>query len=1116
MTQSIPDKLEQEFKNQRPLNPLLNYRSYSYHHLLFMCDSSSTAEELVEILRTDSSQANALQTQYAAQTAQGRQSTEDGTEGRLKETQSGKYVVVTNGTINSDYIITSLKWSSITAANIFPGDQYTSLACDGEFTVQEPRGIRFLNTLAESCKLLEIGAESAVFVLKTYFVGFTNDSQRDQIEILTDVKPLMFLMLDIVGTFTENGGAYDVQFVALSNGATRRPHVMRLENFHAQLSPSLSDSLKQLETYINEESFSYFSCVVDSTNRAFSGNNGEDVPPDVEVLSSTKLVQVKYEIYVDQEYTKPEYTVNNGQQAHKERGLCIEPINLKIGQVSIESAIRQIMDASVQVIVDRKGGENGQGDKYDYRIHSIMKSTSPKGSNGAPETVVIFFVTRFAVVGTDLIAKLTSVEPTSNQTQQPTTPNNVPSYDEIADLIRTNLVTYRYIYTGRNVDILNFDIKMQMGLAFFQIISQTNNIKEHLQSTPSQSVAGSTTHQIGTASSVYTPIFLGTNLRNPKGFNSTSPDSSITYNAALSRWASVEAIESKITIVGNPRFIGQLNQHPSDYADNSVTKKKFMRAGTSTEYISPNKRPTSSNVVGEQSQATLQNWGFFPALARVQVFMPKTPNDIQARKAAIDKDEPYSEEFWYNGYYYILGITNMFEDGKFTQELEMLSLPKNMADVNQKNGEVEFNKLLTECVNTKHSLPSSNKAPGAASSSTPQSPPNPTASPPAPTGPYISNYAAQPGDNKRVAENRELLKDPNIQAYLKTIRLGEGTKDEDGYYRHFGGKITRDVSSKPTEIISKGGHDSSAFGAYQIINKTEEGLKKQLGNLDFSPANQDVRAVELLRQRGAIDAIKRGDIAEAKRRTAPEWASIPTSSGKSYYGGQPAVSNVKFDEEFRRNQQPGSIIQTSMVPPGSTSQPTTPTQPANQSVNDVKNQAMGAPETPPADKSPCDKLVESKKGDAQDKTPAPIVNTKFAQYEQNISTIRSKVDDISKHYNPLKFAEQQKSVNALYNARNLHNEETKKKLVEQVSEYNTLIAEHKTSYEETRKAWTEVKKAAGNTSAVPETLSKQIAVAQEKVIKSAQKTEQLSQKLNKLNDEIQAVSGQSRVSLIPK
>ena len=84
--------------------------------------------------------------------------------------------------------------------------------------------------------------------------------------------------------------------------------------------------------------------------------------------------------------------------------------------------------------------------------------------------------------------------------------------------------------------------------------------------------------------------------------------------------------------------------------------------------------------------------------------------------------------------------------------------------------------------------------------------------------------------------------------------------------------------------------NSSALGKYQIVRTTMRSLRTELGLKGdelFSPAMQDRMANALLERRGLSDW-KAGRISDNTfiDNLSKEWASLPTSKGVGYYGGQ--------------------------------------------------------------------------------------------------------------------------------------------------------------------------------------------------------------------------------------
>lgn len=68
---------------------------------------------------------------------------------------------------------------------------------------------------------------------------------------------------------------------------------------------------------------------------------------------------------------------------------------------------------------------------------------------------------------------------------------------------------------------------------------------------------------------------------------------------------------------------------------------------------------------------------------------------------------------------------------------------------------------------------------------------------------------------------------------------------------------------------------SSAAGRYQILYRFWTVYKSQLGLPDFSPVSQDAVALQIFKERHALQDIDAGMIANAISRCSNIWASLP-------------------------------------------------------------------------------------------------------------------------------------------------------------------------------------------------------------------------------------------------
>ncbi|MER0117107.1 glycoside hydrolase family 24 protein [Acinetobacter baumannii] len=130
-------------------------------------------------------------------------------------------------------------------------------------------------------------------------------------------------------------------------------------------------------------------------------------------------------------------------------------------------------------------------------------------------------------------------------------------------------------------------------------------------------------------------------------------------------------------------------------------------------------------------------------------------------------------------------------------------------------------------------------------------------------------------------ENFEkLLGSPNVQKMLNLIASAEGVKH--GYNTLFGNERLNDLSWHPNvkkEFTQTDGKKNvtTAAGRYQFLKDTWDGVAKQLGLKDFSPKNQDIAAVALLAQNGALPSVLKGDFKTAVQKSGSTWASLPSS-----------------------------------------------------------------------------------------------------------------------------------------------------------------------------------------------------------------------------------------------
>lgn len=137
------------------------------------------------------------------------------------------------------------------------------------------------------------------------------------------------------------------------------------------------------------------------------------------------------------------------------------------------------------------------------------------------------------------------------------------------------------------------------------------------------------------------------------------------------------------------------------------------------------------------------------------------------------------------------------------------------------------------------------------------------------------------------------LDNPLTRQWLDLIAYAEGTdkaRRGGGYDVMFGGGRFKDFSRHPDTVVATESfpRGSAAAGRYQFMPGTYAGAQRALGLRGFTPQEQDLAAIYLMKQRG-VDPTKDPISAQTIAKLAPEWASLPTLEGKSFYG-QPVKS----------------------------------------------------------------------------------------------------------------------------------------------------------------------------------------------------------------------------------
>ncbi|ESA34116.1 wd-40 repeat-containing protein [Leptolyngbya sp. Heron Island J] len=147
--------------------------------------------------------------------------------------------------------------------------------------------------------------------------------------------------------------------------------------------------------------------------------------------------------------------------------------------------------------------------------------------------------------------------------------------------------------------------------------------------------------------------------------------------------------------------------------------------------------------------------------------------------------------------------------------------------------------------------------------------------------------------------------DPRVKAFLDTIAWSLRTQSlPSNYDIVLDGSEFEDFSDHPrkrTCVDSYFGLEEIcgySAGRYHIIPETWDWVADQLNLNDFSPASQDLAAIELLREKGSLDQIETGNFKSAVYNASSYWVTLPDSDGESYYADDGyqarSIDNLQF------------------------------------------------------------------------------------------------------------------------------------------------------------------------------------------------------------------------------
>lgn len=595
-----------------PANPLAKYRSYSYHHLLIACNSTTAVERL-----TTSTDLNTLienrdpqskyKKHYVGKKQVGDAFVED-------DDGAGEYVILINSITDAEFFIDDVNWTTI----ISPSGSMTattSVVTEGSIKVLEPAGGRLFKVIQDMFVELRTDGTTTQWLLKTVFVGYPMDINVTEPQIIQDTKPFPFMLTDIKAEHTEVGSVYDFSIVGINNGASKLPYSGRVHE------------LSQTFKYDAPDLLSVFGALQETIKNEYQIFYDKYVKENLKDAGTLNPIPVTYVFGLHPLYQSKEYEINQNSNTLSDTGTNDSASTFAFPPKShIEGNIQMILNKCTKIKDDGLDGITGSGlTEWDGKralpkIYSTITVEAPTKENKNGKYEVLFYIAPREII------------------QSPFDSTTVGE-----DVDRRNVIEFDYLFTGKNIDILEFNMNIELGLSFYQTLGESSNLPTGQLTKSSNESKGTAKKDLGSDNFV---LFPYTRNKNPEvGHDKKEAIKSMKYRDLLARQAGIETAESSVRILGNPCLLNDFIQPPSGLYSST-------EAATTTD---------------DTEASCADKWQQTPVLVKINIRYPDEN---------YGKDKSVIDNYWYDDYYYLYAIENTFTKGEFTQNLLMFSQPQ--------------------------------------------------------------------------------------------------------------------------------------------------------------------------------------------------------------------------------------------------------------------------------------------------------------------------------------------------------------------------------------------------------------------------------------------------------
>lgn len=679
----------------RLLNPLDGFTTYSTHFVLLACRTTEHAR--------DFSQAGDTATLQAID-----QTTDLGSPVVFGNSNSDVFLVMDTRRF-SQFTVDKMKYE-VFINGLTTGGSHANLATGIEMTILDSVGISFINYLQWLMdSKMQCGFDGMIFMIRVIFVGHHEDGSTETIQTVT--IPAHLFKIDVNLDYAK--GVYDCVFMPNFNFSVnthqRWLNIGTATNYNTQSGNTLGEMIDSFETSLNKDSSDFYQSI--SARILEAGGD----PTATVGGKFGRLVQ--YQITIPDDWRKFECDGPSTHNAIEKAFVKTAAANQTAPQKAATAPGKDVTPATSSYIsVD-------PGQTIPQVVEVILKSCSATREFGNADKLTsksesITFYKFLVSVSSDDASFIVHVDvipfvvpnvvpPQSNSAS--TTPSSV--YEkQIVDAgtgrtitVPTNYFEFDYIFTGKNLDILHFDMKLE-NLQFL-LASNVKTSQGELYNVSSKGQTDQTAKAVKqvdpffTSSRQYDPMMIPLMSKEQRAAfsqyvtartldeNARKIADSQSYARNLSSFYAQSAVMCNMTIRGNPDIMQKFNFEKPVLHTPSTSATDAAAGGTSTTNSSVKSQyrqdlekdilrlpgaarsATSTNAFTVNRPLGDASYVTSPVFAKINI---KGPNVDAVTNELIDGQD-FATEVLYNNYYVVFKVVNSIERGVFTQQLELWS-----------------------------------------------------------------------------------------------------------------------------------------------------------------------------------------------------------------------------------------------------------------------------------------------------------------------------------------------------------------------------------------------------------------------------------------------------------